>query len=134
MKILRPVRLAAAIVLLSAASAAAEEAPKFFSETYPEHALDSAMAWYGTLQNDEAALEPKTRELIALGVAAQIPCDYCVYAHAKGARAAGASEAELREAVATAGAIRNWSTVLNGMAYDVEAFKAEFDKISVPSN
>jgi AhpD family alkylhydroperoxidase len=61
-------------------------------------------------------------------VAAQIPCRYCVYAHMKGARAQGASEAEIREAVATAADVRQWSTVLNGMNYDFEAFKAEIDK------
>jgi hypothetical protein len=30
--------------------------------------------------------------------------------------------------VATAATVRQWSTVLNGMGYDFEAFKAEVDK------
>jgi len=49
--------------------------------------------------------------------------------HTKNAIAAGASEAEIREAVATAAQIRLWSTVLNGMGYDFDTFKAEVDKI-----
>lgn len=123
------------VALMTAVTTAAiaQDAPKFFSDTYPSQALGPAMAWYGSLQGEDAALDAKTRELIALGVAAQIPCTYCVYAHRKGAEAAGASEAEIREAVATAAAIRNWSTVLNGMAYDLEAFKAEVDQMG-PSN
>ena len=50
-----------------------------------------------------------------------------MYVHNKKARAQGASEAEVREAVATSAHVRHWSTVLNGMAYDFPAFKAEVD-------
>ena len=123
-----------AILAVVPTATLAQDAPRFFSETYPSQALGPAMAWYGSLRGEDAALDAKTRELIALGVAAQIPCDYCVYAHRKGAEAAGASEAEIREAVATAAAIRNWSTVLNGMAYDFESFKEEVDQMGTPSN
>ncbi len=108
--------------------------PEFFSSIYPEHAFDEAMALYGALQSEEAALDPKTRELVALAVAAQIPCDYCVYAHKKNAMSAGATEGELREAVAIAANVRMWSTMLNGMDYDLAAFKAEHDEIMPPTN
>ena len=40
-----------------------------------------------------------------------------------------ATKAEIREAVATAATLRHWSTVLNGMACDCDAFKAEVDKM-----
>ncbi len=123
-----------AAVALAAGSAIAQDAPPFFEKTYPEHALDDAWSLYGTLGNDEAAIDSKTRELIALAVSAQIPCQYCVYAHAKNARNAGATEAEVREAVATAANVRMWSTVLNGMAYDFDTFKAEHDAIAPPTN
>ena len=85
------------------------------------------------LMGPNASIGSKTRELIALGVAAQIPCAYCVYVHTKKARTAGASDAEIREAVATAAHVRHWSTVLNGMAYDLTAFKTEVDRL-IPSN
>lgn len=132
MKVLASLGVAAALALGPAASVA-QDAPDFFSETYPAHALGPAMKWYGSLKGEEAALDAKTRELIALAVAAQIPCTHCVYAHRKGAEAAGASEAEIREAVATAGATRNWSTIFNGMAYDFDRFKEEVDRM-MPSN
>lgn len=55
-----------------------------------------------------------------------------MYVHQKNARAAGASETEVREAVATAAHVRHWSTVLNGMAYDFETFKIEVDEMHAP--
>lgn len=122
-----------ALVLFAGTVANAQDVPKFYADTYPSHALDEAMALQESLGGEEAALDAKTRELIALGVAAQIPCQYCVYAHTRGAQAAGATEAELKEAVAAAADVRHWSTVLNGMAYDFPAFRQEFDTL-VPTN
>lgn len=121
--------LACSVIAFTAVGAHAGEAPDFFKDTYPEHALKAALDANAVLEGEGAQLDAKTRELIALGVAAQIPCAYCVYAHTKNARAQGASEAEIREAVAAAATVRHWSTVLNGMAYDLEAFKAEVDKM-----
>ena len=103
--------------------------PNFYKDTYPEHALKEALEAKNALMGKEAKLDAKTRELIALAVSAQIPCAYCVYVHNKNALSEGASEAEIREAVAMAAHVRHWSTVLNGMGYDLEAFKAEVDKI-----
>ena len=117
----------AVVIALFATTAFAQEPAKFFKDTYPEYALKSALEARGILEGKDAQLDAKTRDLIALAVAAQIPCTYCVYAHTKDARAHGASDAEIREAVATAATVRQWSTVLNGMAYDFEAFKKEFD-------
>jgi len=117
------------VLALLTATVSAQEPPAFYKDTYPEHALDSRLAAEAVLMGSDAKLDAKTRELIALGVAAQIPCAYCVYVHDKNARASGASEAEVREAVATAAHVRHWSTVLNGMAYDFDAFKVEVDRI-----
>lgn len=64
--------------------------------------------------NPKTALNGQTKELIALGVAAQIPCRYCVYAHNEFAKLNGASTRELREAVATAGLARELSALANG--------------------
>jgi AhpD family alkylhydroperoxidase len=117
------------IVALSATPVIGGDVPNFYKDTYPEHALKSALEAKKALMGKDAKLDAKTRELIALGVAAQIPCSYCVYVHIKNAKAEGASEAEIREAVAMAAHVRHWSTVLNGMGYDLEAFKVEVDKI-----
>ncbi len=122
-----------AALALAATTAYAQEPPRFYKDTYPEHALKSRLEAEGVLIGAEAKLDAKTRELIALAVAAQIPCAYCVYVHEKKARAEGASEAEVREAVATSAHVRHWSTVLNGMAYDFDAFKIEVDAMPSPN-
>src|SRR5581483_5414761 len=64
--------------------------------------------------NPNTALNGKSKELIGLGVAAQVPCRYCVYGHTEFAKVNGASERELREAVATAGLARELSALANG--------------------
>jgi AhpD family alkylhydroperoxidase len=131
MKLVKTIIPATAFALFATA-VFAEGPPKFYKDTYPEHALGQVLEADGALVGDDAKLDAKTRELIALGVAAQIPCVYCVYVHNKKARAQGATEAEIREAVATAAHVRHWSTVLNGMAYDFDAFKTEVDTMLVP--
>lgn len=118
-----------AVTLAQDRTTMTQEPPQFYKDTYPEYALASRLQADAVLAGDEARLDAKTRELIALAVAAQIPCAYCVYFHDKSARANGASDSEVREAVATAAHVRHWSTVLNGMAYDFDAFKAEIDRM-----
>lgn len=81
----------------------------------------------GVNLNQNMALDPKMRELISLSVAAEIPCNYCVYYHRKAALALGASEEEVKEAVLVAAIVRHWSTVLQGSGYDMEAFRTETD-------
>jgi AhpD family alkylhydroperoxidase len=131
MKYMKIITLVATLFIF-ATTAMGQETPKFYKDTYPEHALKSRLEAESALMGKEAVLDAKTRELIALGVSAQIPCVYCVYAHDKNARAEGATEAEIREAVAIAAHVRHWSTVLNGMGYDLEDFKAEVDKMHAP--
>ena len=66
---------------------------------------------------------------MGLAVAAQIPCAYCVYFHTAAARANGATDEEIKEAVAMAAIVRHWSTVMNGMQVDLATFKQETDDI-----
>jgi len=128
MKVTGTISLISALAFITA-SALAAEPPRFYSKTYPEHALKAMLKADQTLMGPESKLGSKTRELIALGVSAQIPCPYCVYVHDKKARAQGATEAEIREAVAAAAHVRHWSTVLNGMAYNLDDFKKEVDNL-----
>ena len=131
---MKPIKnlVSAGAIVLVATTVFAEGPPNFYKDTYPEHALTQVLKANAALTGKDAKLAAKTRELIALGVAAQIPCSYCVYVYDKKARALGATEAEIREAVATAAHVRHWSTVLNGMGYDLQAFKAEVDQMLAP--
>jgi len=83
-------------------------------QTVPDQALKPLWEEYLAVMNPAGALDGKTKQLIALGVAAQIPCAYCVFAHTKAAKAAGAADAQIKEAIATAALVRFNSTMLNG--------------------
>ena len=101
-----------------------------FIAVLPEGAQPGAWALLkGSSGNPGGEIPAKYRELIALGVAAQVPCGYRVYAHTAFAKANGATDAEVREAVAYAGEVRLWSTLLNGNQFDLEQFKTEIDAI-----
>ncbi len=98
-------------------------------KVYPEHLRASAWEWFKATQSPDAAIPAKYSELISLGVASQIPCDYCVYAHTTMAKMLGATDAEIQEAVASAANTRHWSTVLNGADVSLDEFKKEWDGI-----
>ena len=96
-------------------------------EVFPEHALAGAWETFKQLQSPENAISPKYRELIQLAVASQIPCVYCVYFHTAAAQAFGATDAEIKEAVAHGAQTRHWSMVLQGSQLEFNEFKAEMD-------
>jgi AhpD family alkylhydroperoxidase len=103
--------------------------PTFF-KLFPEVGIAGAWAEFKSVQlNPKTKLDGKTKELIGLGLAAQIPCHYCVYFHTAAAKANGATDEEIRETVAMAAIVRHWSTVLNGMQVDLNAFKRETDTV-----
>jgi len=103
--------------------------PSFF-KAFPESGIAGAWAEFKSIQlNPQSALDAKTKELLGLAVSAQIPCQYCIYFHTKAAMANGATEEEVREAVAMAAIVRHWSTVLNGMQVDEAMFRQEMDAI-----
>lgn len=106
--------------------------PTFF-RNLPQAALPGAWKTMKEFQfSTGTALSPKEKELIGLAVAAQIPCEYCIYFHTRSARAAGASDEEIREAVAMAANTRFWSTILNGTEVDFDNFRKEFDAMGKP--
>ncbi len=101
-----------------------------FIELMPDGAKSGAWEFMkGSSGNLAGEIPPKFRELIALGVAAQIPCSYCAYAHTAFARAQGATDAEIDEAIGYAAEVRLWSTVLNGHQYDMDTWRSEIDGI-----
>lgn len=98
-------------------------------KVYPEHMRAGAWEWFKSKQDPAAAIPAKYSELISLGVASQIPCAYCVYAHTTMAKMLGATDQEIQEAIAGAAETRHWSTVLNGNDVSLEQFKKEWDGI-----
>lgn len=101
-----------------------------FLKNYPEAGIAGAWKNFRDMNaNPNTSLSPKTKDLISLAVSSQIPCDYCTYADMRFATANGASPQEIKEAVALAGIVRNWSTVLNGVRQDEKAFENEVNQI-----
>jgi AhpD family alkylhydroperoxidase len=97
-----------------------------FVKMFPKAALPGAWAEEKALElSTDTALSPKEKSLISLAVAAQIPCQYCVWADTINAKRAGATDEEISEAVATAALTRHWSTIFSGMQVDFETFKKE---------
>jgi AhpD family alkylhydroperoxidase len=103
--------------------------PDFFNSV----AVTMLPSWWNGLTtfqlNPATKLDGKTKELIGLAVAAQIPCEYCVYFHTEAARLNGASEEEIREAVGMSAITREGSTLLNGLQIDKAQFKKDVQRI-----
>ncbi len=105
------------------------QVPAMF-KVFPATGIAGAWAEFKSLQlNPGTKLDGKTKELLGLAVSAQIPCQYCVYFHTAAAKLNGATDEEIREAVAMASIVRHWSTVLNGMQVDEATFRQETDDI-----
>jgi AhpD family alkylhydroperoxidase len=105
-----------------------------FVKAFPPSALPGAWAELKALESENTALSAKEKALIAVGVAAQIPCQYCVWLDTRSAYLAGATDQEVQEAVAMAAIVRHWSTVLHGNQIDIATLKqefAEFDKAAM---
>ncbi|MDX8468762.1 carboxymuconolactone decarboxylase family protein [Mesorhizobium sp. VK23B] len=99
-------------------------------KTLPDVAVAGAWAEIKGVQlNPKTALDGKTKELMGLAVASQIPCQYCIYFHTLAAKANGASDEEIKEAVAMAAIVRHWSTMLNGSQVDLATFKKQTDDL-----
>jgi AhpD family alkylhydroperoxidase len=98
--------------------------------TFVTQLPDAALQGFWLLEKDlelseKTALPGKTKALIALAVAAQIPCDYCIWSDTITAKQLGATDAEIGEAVAMAALTRYSSTTLNGLQVDKVQFKKE---------
>lgn len=107
--------------------------PQFF-RSVPDSQLPSFWDMMKNFQVSETALDTKTKELIGLAVASQIPCEYCIYFHTEVARQKGATEQQIREAVGMAAMTRMASTVLNGSQIDAVQFRKDTQRLVKPTD
>ena len=97
-----------------------------FVKKFPKAGIVGAWEEEKSLElSDKTALSPKVKSLISLAVAAQIPCEYCIYADTVSAKQAGATDEEIAEAVGMAALTRHWSTIFNGLQIDLPQFKKD---------
>lgn len=81
------------------------------------HAPVEFTAWVNLDQivgREDAAIPQKYRELIAVAVAHTTQCPYCIEVHTKAAKQAGASKAEVIEALFIAAALRSSAAAAHG--------------------
>jgi AhpD family alkylhydroperoxidase len=104
--------------------------PEFFQRV-PDYLLPTEWASFKSLQlSDETALPNKYKELIGLAVSGATRCRYCCYFHTEAARLFGATEDEITETALIAKNTMGWSTYLNTLQFDYDAFVEEFDQIA----
>ena len=73
-------------------------------ELAPE--IHAAFREFGRQVFADGALDPKTKQIIAVAAAHVTQCPYCIEAHTKAALRAGATEEELMEAIWVAAEMR----------------------------
>lgn len=114
---------------LAEIKAAFGSVPDFLAKM-PPAALPAAWAEMRDVELDsKTAIDPKTKSLISVAVAAQIPCRFCLIADAAFAKLSGATEPEIAEALTMASIVRHWSTLMNGLQLDEAGFKRDVDRI-----
>lgn len=102
--------------------------PDFFKKM-PASARAGAWAAMRDQEMSDTALDAKTKSLIGIAVAAQIPCRYCLIADTAFARLGGATDEEIAEAITMAAVTRFFSTILNGGEVEMQAFEADVAKL-----
>ena len=104
--------------------------PEFFRRV-PDYLMPTEWASFKSLElSDATAIPNKYKELIGLAVSGATRCRYCAYFHTESARLFGANEDEITETALIAKNTMGWSTYLNTLQFDYDAFVEEFDKIA----
>ena len=104
--------------------------PEFFRRV-PDYLLPTEWASFKSLQlSDQTAIPNKYKELIGLAVSGATRCRYCCYFHTEAARLFGATDDEVTEAALIAKNTMGWSTYLNTLQFDYDAFTEEFDQVT----
>jgi AhpD family alkylhydroperoxidase len=102
--------------------------PEFFQRV-PDYLLPTEWASFKSLVlSDQTAIPNKYKEMIGLAVSGATRCRYCAYFHAEAARLFGATEDEITETALIAKNTMGWSTYLNTLQFDYDAFVSEFDQ------
>ncbi|WP_254531406.1 carboxymuconolactone decarboxylase family protein [Natrinema gelatinilyticum] len=91
----------------------------------PEPSADHCWEIVRDLELEETDLAQREKALVALSAAAAIQCPYCTHFHREEAKLEDVTDAELDEAIAIAGNVRHFSTVLHGAEVDHEEFVSE---------
>ena len=100
-----------------------------FIELHPKAVQPAADAYYKAVEEKvfNGAIPLKYAQLVALSASVAMKCEYCVPAHTSFAIAAGATEEEIKTAVAIAADVALNSSMLYGTQFDMEDFLKMFE-------
>jgi AhpD family alkylhydroperoxidase len=96
---------------------------------HPESQQAAAEAYYAAVEKNvfNGAIPLKHAQLAAISASVAMKCVYCIPAHTAFARAAGATEEEIKTAVAIAADVALNSSMLYGNQFDMETFMKMFE-------
>ena len=99
-----------------------------FIQMHPEIIQPAVEAYYKEVEEKvfNGAIPLKYAQLMALSASVAMKCEYCIPAHTSFAKAAGATEEEIKVAVAIAGDVSLNSAMLYGNQFDMRYFKSMF--------
>ena len=99
-----------------------------FIQMHPEIIQPAVEAYYKEVEEKvfNGAIPLKYAQLMALSASVAMKCEYCIPAHTSFAKAAGATDEEIKVAVAIAGDVALNSAMLYGNQFDMRYFKSMF--------
>ena len=126
--------LAACLVLFNSTSFAEDavrevKTANTFILLHHESQQAAAAAYYEAVEKNvfNGAIPLKHAQLAAISASVAMKCVYCIPAYAAFARAAGATEEEIKTAVAIAADVALNSSMLYGSQFDMDTFMKMFE-------
>ena len=100
-----------------------------FAGLHPNSITEEVDIYYSAVAKKifSGAIPTKYSQLAALSASVAMRCEYCIPAHKSMAIAAGASDEEVRTAIAIAADVALNSSMLYGSEFDMKEFKKKFD-------
>ena len=115
------------------AAKAAKPAKSPFYSMYPKSLADSAEAYFGEWNKvlfKKGPIDTKTARLAAIAASAAMKCEYCIYAQVVLAKAAGATDDEIKAAIQIAAEVSRFSILLYGNEFGMDNLKAVLKKMT----
>lgn len=96
-----------------------------FNEMYPKAVAADAAAYFGEWNKIFTAGPIATKEarLVAISASAAMKCEYCISAQIHLAKAAGATDDEIKAAIFIAAEVARFSTLLYGNEFGMDRLK-----------
>ena len=100
-----------------------------FIMLHPESQQAAAEAYYAAVEKNvfNGAIPLKHAQLAAISASVAMKCVYCIPAHTAFAKAAGATDEEIKTAVAIAADVALNSSMLYGNQFDMDEFLKMFE-------